>query len=229
MITIPKNIEAIVSCDLETTGLDVNLGACWITGSFGKLDPVTLQTIDELELKSRPYHWDEEARRIHRISIHTAREFPEREESLQKLIDWLPKDRNFAFLCHAKSSYFDSKAKRQINAHFDFAMLKSDFLYQDRYFDFYKYFDEKKIISTITIAKSLGIKDVKLNDLCEYFKIELNHHDARSDRIACEEIFRRFYNESNSLSFGDRGSKLNTSIPVIQKDISLEKQQRFGI
>lgn len=212
MIEIPGDIDAIISCDLETTGLDVH-GACWITGSFGKLDPVTLETMDELELTSRPYHWSEEARRIHRFSRHTANEFSPRRESLDKLIEWLPKDRKFAFLCHASESVFDIESKQKINAHFDFAMIKGDFAYQERYFDFYKYFDEKKIISTVTIARSLKLESAKLNNLCLQFNIELDHHNAKSDRLACEELLRRFYFDENDLfSQRERDSKLDTAI-----------------
>lgn len=229
MIEIPGDIDAIISCDLETTGLDVH-GACWITGSFGKLHPETLETIDELELKSRPYHWDEEARRIHRISKKTADNFPERPESLQKLIDWLPKDRKFAFLCHASESSFNDVTKTHIHAHFDFAMIKMDFAFQDKYFDFYKYFDEKKIISTVTIARALKMQSAKLKNLADHFSIELDHHNAKSDRLACEEIFRRFYFEQNDLfNVGNRGSKLDSAILDVQKSVGMEEQQRFGV
>ena len=191
MIEIPKDIDAIISCDLETTGLDIH-SACWITGSFGKICPKTFKTIDELELTSRPYHWDEEARKIHRFSFATANEFDDRQESLNRLIEWLPKNRRFAFLCHASESSFG------IHAHFDLAIIKADFLFQDRYFDFYKIFDDKKIISTVTIARALNMESAKLKNLADYFKIELDHHNASSDRRACEEIFRRFLSrESN--------------------------------
>lgn len=218
-LEIPKDIEAIISCDLETTGLDMNLGACWITGSFGKLDPKTLQTIDELELKSRPFHWDEEARKIHRISIHTAREFPPRDETLDRLIEFLPKNRKFAFLCHASDSTFNVKTKQKIHAHFDLAMIKADYIFQDRYFDFYKHFDEKKIISTVTIARALGMESAKLNNLCKHFNIELDHHNAKSDRLACEELLRRFYfGQSDLLNVRERGSKLDSSILNVQEN-----------
>lgn len=225
----PKEIEFIISCDLETTGLDLN-GACWITGSFGKLDPKTLETVDELELKSRPYHWDEEARRIHRIPHYKAMEFPERKETLDRLIDWLPKDRRFAFLCHASDSQFDTKIKQKVNAHFDFAMIKADFIFQERYYDFYKYFDHKKIISTVTIARERKLESAKLDDLCRHFNINLDHHEAKSDRLACESILRRFYFEQDDL-FNERDgrSKLNSGVPEVQKNISMEEQQRFGV
>ena len=229
MIKIPNDIEAIISCDLETTGLDMH-GACWITGSFGKLDPQTLETIDELELESRPYHWDEEARRIHRISIHTANKFPKRRESLDRLIEFVPKNRKFAFLCHASKSSFNQETKIHVKAHFDLAMIKMDFDFQGRYFDFYKIFDENKIISTVTIARDLKLESAKLDNLCNSFNIKLDHHNCRSDRLACEELLRRFYfGQNNLFNVRERGSKLDPRILEIQRNKGLEEQQRFGV
>lgn len=225
---ILKKVDFILSCDLETTGLNPH-DACWITGSFGILDAKTFQKVDEIELKSRPYHWDESARLVHGISKRTADQFPPREEALQALIDFIPKNRNFAFLCHASDSQFMESINQRVDFHFDFAMIKSDFWFQDRYFDFFDYFDHYKIISTVTLARAMKMESAKLNNLAKYFKIELNHHDAKSDRLACEEIFKRLMNDENSFSFGERDSKLDPGIFEIQENKGLEEQQRFNV
>lgn len=196
MISLDK--IPIVSCDLETTGTDVNGGDCWITGSFGILDPYTLQTVKELEVRSRPYIWKEEARRIHRISRHTAAEFPPREEALAQIINFIPKNREFYFLCHARFQSFDKLAKQSIHAHFDLAFIKEDFTHQKRRYDFFKHFDESRAISTHTMARDIGLKARTLEDLCSFFGVEYGEHRAKGDRLSLEEVFRRMINyESN--------------------------------
>lgn len=201
----------ILTCDLETTSVRANEG-CWITGSFGILDPVTLRLEDELDLKSKPYHWSEEARLVHKISEKTANQFPNRVETLHKLMNWLPKRSDFLFLCHARDWNFDQEINQKVYSHFDFGFLKMDFFLQGMYFDFCRHFNEQMVYSTISMARSLGFKDLKLNELCDYFNIELsNHHDARADRIAMEEVLRKLANyEEPIFSQRNGSSKLDS-------------------
>jgi len=233
VINWPSDIDYILSCDFETTGTDT-MRCCWITGSFGLLDAKTLETIDELELESRPNHWDEEARYIHRISKRTAEKFPRREESLEKLLNFLPPKGTFAFACHASSSHKSANLNwKKVFVHFDFAILKWDFVCQERWFDFYKYFDDTKIISTIDICREHFKLDKKLN-LEEMSKalgmpMKGTHHNAKDDRIACENILRKYKNESNLLNVGERRSKLDSRVLKVQENKGLEEQQRFGI
>ena len=53
--------------------------------------------------------------------------------------------------------------------------------------------DTAKGLCTVTMGRSLlpGISH-KLNDLCDYYGIVLNHHRADSDSHACAEIFLRY-------------------------------------
>lgn len=188
----------IISCDLETTGLNPYQDN-WITGSFAILDPETLQVEDEIELKSRPTKWSREAFLIHKIPEASAMNFPERIKTLRELIAFLPKNEDLFFLCHAKP--------RQPNGtffHFDFAFLKMDFHYVLDLSVFYHYFSDERVISTYTIGKRLvkqgkiGIKSMSLSSLSDYFSIKLNHHNAKSDRIAMEEIYRKFKSIENA-------------------------------
>ena len=231
-----KNIDFFIVCDLETTGTDVHL-VDWITGSFSKIDKRTFKTLSELDLKSRPSnHWCEDARRTHRIPYHEAIEYPERKESLQKLIDWLPPRGTFAFVCHANPNPFingnDFKMGKHF-CHFDLGVLKWDFALQDRIFDFYRLFDEQKVISTRKIALEFFGQDKALNlaEICANLGIKMDgsHHDARADRLACEKILRKYIHESGSQFFGIRDSKLDFAISEIQENCSMEEQQRFGL
>ena len=233
LINWPTDIETIVTCDLETTGVDV-MRCCWITGSFGLLDAKTLETIDELELTSRPNHWDEEARYIHRISKQTADKFPERSESLERLLNFLPPKGTFAFACHASASHKSSTQNWQkVFAHFDFAILKWDFVCQDRWFDFHKYFSDELVISSTEICRQHFGVDKKLNlkESCEQLGIPMvgEHHNAKDDRLACESILRKYKNETTLFNVRERGSKLDSPISEIQENSSVEEQQRFGL
>ncbi len=46
-----------------------------------------------------------------------------------------------------------------------------------------------KYLCTIKLSRSLwGLYPTKLSDVCRYFDIPLNHHDAESDALACAKI-----------------------------------------
>jgi len=216
--------EFLVSCDLETTGL-IPMRSDWITGSFAVLDSRTLQVIREIDLKSRPTVWSDQAMAIHGITHSEAMTFPERDKSLQDLIDFLPGPRTFDFLCHARPD------NEKGFFHYDFAMIKSDFFYQRSIFDFRRYFNDQDVVSTYSIAKEMikdGLlpKDLKkgLASLCQFFEIELKHHDARSDRIAMEAILRRLMDLKNG-TLRDRHSELDHGTPDLSRDQRLEESE----
>jgi DNA polymerase III alpha subunit (gram-positive type) len=216
--------EFIVACDLETTGL-IPMMNDWITGSFSVLNPRTLQVIREIDLESRPETWREEAVAIHGIPRSRAMSFPDRKETLQKLIEFLPPPGSFLFLCHARPEvegrFF----------HYDFAMLKSDFFFQLSIFEFRKFFNDRDVISTYTIAKEMikdGLlpKDLKkgLSSLSAFFEITIKHHDAQSDRKAMEEILRRLVRIKNG-TLGDRHPELDHGTPDLSRDQRLEESE----
>lgn len=188
-----KEYKYIVSCDLETNGL--NPLEQWLTGSFGLLDFKTLQTIRELEVESRPDTYNEEAYKIHFIREEVAMDFPPRIEAIKRIIDFIPGDRDdFVFLCHANVNNFGAFY------HFDLAVLKNDFnKVLNEYYVFDKYFNPLNIASTHTMARKLqkeglvprGVKR-GLKELCKFYGIKFQHHNAKSDRVACEQLLRIF-------------------------------------
>ena len=42
---------------------------------------------------------------------------------------------------------------------------------------------------TVKIYKAKGLKPATLSDCCREMKVELNHHEALSDAIACAKLF----------------------------------------
>lgn len=47
---------------------------------------------------------------------------------------------------------------------------------------------ELEVIDTMKLAAHAGLP-AKLNDLCDYFDVRLNHHNAMSDALACRDVF----------------------------------------
>ena len=174
----------LVGCDLETTGTNPHQND-WIKGSFSILRTSDMEKIDEIELESRPHHWSDEAYRIHLIRKDKAMKFPERKKALRDLEKFLPKKSDFWFLNHANPHHEYGQFYN-----FDYAFLKMDYVYNSNIFRFWKFFDDKDVISTVTFAKKLGFKSAKLNILADHFNIPLEHHNARSDREAMEQILR---------------------------------------
>lgn len=186
---ISKQFEILFFVDLETTGLDAMRNEI-LTASLSVVDYNTLEEIDSIDLKFRPevlQHWSKEAEAIHGISLPMALSFPEKAESTRKLLEFLSKHRKDGvqpMVCHAlnfKGGYFDTNYLAQ-----HFFRTKDDLLY---------FFRRVCGIteSTIDYAKALGgFENYKLGTLCKHYSISLDHHDARSDRMACQALYKIF-------------------------------------
>ncbi len=62
---------------------------------------------------------------------------------------------------------------------------------------------ERPWICTVKLSRALwDIRPTKLPNVCEHFGIELNHHDAMSDALACAEITCRAINGGHELGRG---------------------------
>ncbi len=182
--------EEIVFCDLETTGLDV-YGSEILTGHFIACDYSTLGKRRELSLKFRPNKWDDQAEnsvKIHGITHTEAMKFPDKSESLSRLLMWTsPRS---VLCCHANINTMLGAIL------FDVALLKTQCLYSGLLWRFNKLFPFVNE-STHTFAREaknrgfINPQGFRLNELAEYFKITLKHHDARSDCAAAESIYRK--------------------------------------
>lgn len=80
--------------------------------------------------------------------------------------------------------YFDTEALVAHNAGFDMSVLKACLERSDIYIPLPQSF------CTCRLARKLvkGLPNYKLNTLCEYFGIELNHHEALSDARGAAKI-----------------------------------------
>lgn len=176
----------VVVFDIESTGLDFWRNEI-LTISASIMDG--LKVVDEFEGKFRPIDfqtWSSEAEQVHKISVPDAMAFnDQKEETIRfgKFISQVKKQSDF--VCHAinyRGSYFDTGF---LQAHF----TKHGLLYNYR-----KYF--KSTLSTIDLMRKysgeLGYPDksYKLDRVCSFLGIPLDHHNAQSDRKACEQIYK---------------------------------------
>jgi DNA polymerase-3 subunit epsilon len=85
-------------------------------------------------------------------------------------------------------SYFDNAILMAHNAQFDMAVLAKCL---QHYGITWK--DTAQYICTCRMGKPClpMLANHKLNTICDYYGIELEHHQADSDALACAEIFRR--------------------------------------
>jgi DNA polymerase III epsilon subunit-like protein len=186
---IEKKFEVAFFIDLETTGLDAMRNEI-LTASVSVCDYKTLEQIDEIDLTFCPRDvkfWDEGAEKIHGIKLQTALAFPDAVEQSRELMRFFLKYKREGtqpLVSHAlnfRGSYFDQNFLMM-----HFLKLKEEAMYTMR-----------RVCgisqSTIDFAKAanLGVQNYKLSTLAEYYQIELDHHNAKSDRQACQTIYKR--------------------------------------
>lgn len=183
-----KQPKFIFFCDLETTGFDQWRNEI-LTLSMSCFNYEKLEPQGEIELNFKLQnieYWGDEAEKIHGITIRDALEFEPKKESTLKLNRFINSfgDHN-VFCCHAskrKGGYFDWLFLR---THFSKCNLEFDLTRNinklESTIDFYKYLVKEQKVS---------VDNYKLNTICETLGVELNHHEAKSDRVACEKIYK---------------------------------------
>jgi DNA polymerase III alpha subunit (gram-positive type) len=176
-------IKTLLFVDLETTGTDslrneiltLSIAAC---DRWGELEC--------LELKMRPEYdsWEIMAENVHGISRFEAERFMPQIEGAKKLIDFLNKYPNSMLVCHAAmmfNSLFDINFLLQfLNKYFRHNALLSNTIIQTSTIVWFRWLDRCGIESNS--AYDLAF-------LCRKYAIELNHHDATSDRLATQKLF----------------------------------------
>lgn len=181
--------------DIETTGVDYWRNEI-LTLSLGIYSD-NQDEIASIELKFRPVrmkYWKDEAEAVHKISKEEAKNFPDANESWGQFFDFIEENVSspIPFVCHAL----------WFGHYFDRAFLECQMFLTDNHWLLRKYFS--KSISTHTMCQTLrthqvyNFEKLSLDVICKHFKIELNHHEAKSDRVACAKVYfkiREKYNE----------------------------------
>lgn len=191
-----------VIIDIESSGINIVDNEI-LTMYAIKVNP-SLEILDEREFTFKPTNWKDSyfaAIDIHGISKEECMNFKDKKESLIEFLEWVGEKHQF--LCHS------NKQNEKGFYSFDTAFLHWELLLIDKYWDWQK-LNTGYSMSTHTLAKKLiklGKLDIKptkkegnkrasvslsLNSLCDYFKIKLDHHNAKSDTHACLQLLKEF-------------------------------------
>ena len=176
-----KKVIAL-ACDGETTSFD-KIGGDLIKWAFVEIyDDYTLGRQKDWSL--RPYstkYFTEGAQEIHGITYWQAQSFPRRVDSLISMLNWLT----------PLKDQFQIPLVYHANANFDFKWLEATFMKEEMQGSFSKVFHADLNESTLKMARKYlkQYKSHKLNICADHYNIELKHHDALSDTLACAKIW----------------------------------------
>lgn len=220
-----SKFHTIMAVDIETTGLDYWRNEI-LSMSLGAMDYETMEPIASEEFVFRPknlQYWSVESQRIHKISIAEAIHFEPKAEATRRFMQFFEKHCKGVpqiLVCHAFDKYrtgafFDVAF---IMAHLEKFGLREQLYKQVRFFESTDtYFRGARArgyyrASADIFSKDGELqegKDFKLSTLCKTFKIKLDHHDAKSDREACQALYRiarsfGTYDEENALELQEQ-------------------------
>lgn len=175
-----KLLDNYLFFDVETTGKD-----CWkneIIEFAGILTDTNFKPVKTYYSRFKPLYkaWDKEAEKVHKIK----RSELENEECKHTFFKQMLSEIGFTVMVfHAAKVY----------NYFDMGFLMAEMMSLNLQREFSKKFDIHLFYSTYDMAKArkLPVENNKLNTLCKYYRIELDHHKAESDAKACYELFKR--------------------------------------
>jgi len=165
--------------DIETTGLNewkndiITIGAVVVDDN--------LDVIKEKEFKMKPdspHYWSADAEGVHRITLDEALEFPEQEEVISDIIDFLPGSSTFIY--HAM-------------ARFDYRFMFALFWKHEMRAEFYKLFPNQQ--STIDpkhkkARERWQIENQKLDTWAHKLGLKFKHHNSLEDARLCYNVFK---------------------------------------
>ena len=166
-----------IFCDVESTGFSPwsnSIIAC----AMIKIDGDTVSKLITYGAPESIHQWGDKAEEIHGIPLVKAVRFQHHSLMLNEILDFIDKP--------VSEFWYHGKGK------FDYKFLLAAFCKINRPYDFIRLVDISRVKSTAQLAKeSLQLPNFKLNTVCDYYNIELNHHEVFSDAKACYQIWRR--------------------------------------
>lgn len=151
---------------------------------------------DETTLYAKPTakkRWSESAEKVHGFSFEQACSFDDPRKTAIKLLHFLKPfkhDRNLPILF----------VSHDLNG-FDWGFMEWLYRWQDLQYSFWKVFNYEYRLSTISMARDQGHTENKLNVWADRIGFELDHHEAKSDRIACSKVFKHLIERTNEVDF----------------------------
>lgn len=176
---------SMIVFDLETTGTNV-FDAEIITGFFIHADD-SFNIKSTYEIKCNPSKWSDEAEAIHGITKQEASKYKKFSQVYEGLIDWIDACGSTQMWMHCNSKMFGKLA------FFDHAVLRTSMMDVGDV----PYFKISNIspFSTHSLCKilknSFNFDSFSLDSICKQLNIKLDHHEAKSDALACLEIIKQ--------------------------------------
>jgi len=171
--------------DIETTGLNQWSNEI-LTCAIVTLDN-DLKEVERNEFRRKPEciaQWSRDAEEVHKITIEQAITFDSGKVFRKNLKEYLLSfGQDSVFVCHSYPMF----GKLDL---IDYQFIFSEFNRLGDHWWLYKKFPRGNILSTISRRNIYPVESQKLNVWAEFLKIELDHHDAMSDALACAEVFR---------------------------------------
>lgn len=191
-----RESEKILILDVETNGKHpcdsiLTLSALMHDYESGEL-------IDEIDLQFRPVgEWNPEAETIHKIPLRRAMQFDDPDQSLKLFDQWCEhhsKNKLMALGHHSLNigGYFDwGVLFYTYMKHLSIDVFYKRFSHSESTIDFLREAVKQCHIAPIKSRDKAGrMRDsYKLNLWANRFNIELDHHDAKSDALACSTIY----------------------------------------
>lgn len=171
-----------IAVDIESSGFSNKKNDMIQLAAVEIYDDYTLGETFFCSLKpARTQYWSPNAEKVHGITLTEALDFDSRRDSLIRFMHWLKRLESqfpLTFISHSKNQW-------------DYKFVKETFLKEVLHESFEKVFSSYMHESTIDLSKELlpGLRNYKLSTVCEHLRIDLNHHQALSDAIACAKIY----------------------------------------
>lgn len=206
-VLVDKEVK-IISIDAEFTSFDMMGGDLISFGAVEILEDYTLGRRASWNLRPRSAkYFTEASREVHGISYFKAETFPERKDSCMSILEWLkPLEAKLPL----ETAYFGTWNfdLRWLKYTMDECGLGGSFgkaFKQDKE-DHFSVLNEAKrklkhIQDPIGIFESESQKSkgkYKLDNVCRFYNIDLNHHEVLSDALANAEIYCRLMKNENT-------------------------------
>lgn len=171
--------------DVETTGFDY-LSNCIIELACVYESDGEIISFCERSQHLSDHFWGKDAEAIHGISLDEINKYQSPSELCTRFLNFLENAHPYKRYRLCANMWYHGKNG------FDWRMLMGLFLKQDLIFELRRYLNDNLVFSTLGLAKEkLQLPNYKLNTICQALDIELNHHEALSDALACMHIHRR--------------------------------------
>jgi DNA polymerase III epsilon subunit-like protein len=185
--------EHIAVIDTETTGFTpLNNDIICLSCEIRDLDWSLKGEFTGYYSPQTKKRWSPHAEKVHGFSYEEACSFDHPRVTDIKFLNFLKEfktddNKPILFVAHDKNG-------------FDFKFTEWSFRWHDLQYSFFKVFNQEYRVSTVKMGEIAGYPKNKLNIWAERIGFDLDHHEVKSDRIACSKVFKHLMESDNELA-----------------------------